>query len=68
MKGWRPNEVGATARNREERSRKAGKEGAGEARLTGQVRNARERDARGPGKLGGGAGARGPAGGAQGPG
>lgn len=47
---WRPNEEGATAKNREELFGKAGKEDAGEARVTEQVRSGPGRDARGPGE------------------
>lgn len=47
---WRPNEEGATAKNREELFGKAGKEDAGEARVTEQVRRGPGRDARGPGE------------------
>lgn len=50
IEDWRPNEEGATAKNREELFGKAGKEDAGEARVTEQVRSGPGRDARGPGE------------------
>lgn len=52
MQVWRPNEEGVTARNPEERSGQAGKEGAGEARVAAGAQR-RERDARGPRQRGG---------------